>query len=348
MENNFVSFLIQCDKELNIINTHWYNPVYLISPFQKKLIDLFTPNEGEIIEESMHFTLNNKQLYNCNKSFTLRSPQVEIYLCMISIDDKILIHGIDKSIFDSNNNSTIIKEIIHRFMDVIKNFEINLFTENERTIQFQFEEIQKLNNNILNTQRQLKKANSDLNILNTKLHNRLVEDALTGLVSRYQYRDEIQLTINNSPNKYGIFTFIDIDNFKSINDTYGHRAGDEFLIEFANRLKNVSFDNPICIRIAGDEFGLYLHGYEFVHENHIVEIWEELQRKILSKPIDVGSEKLDVFFSAGMAIYNKDTNDIFQVIEYADFAMYQAKKSGKNNYRQFHKDEYKNKKNKSN
>ncbi|MDR7870685.1 MAG: GGDEF domain-containing protein [Tissierellaceae bacterium] len=346
MTNNFVSFLVQCDKELNIVNTHWYNPVHLISPFQKKLADLFDPDEIGIIEESAQYTLNNNEIYNCNSSFTLRSPQVEVSLCMMSMDDKVLILGIENGIFECDSTFLFFRDIVHEFMNVLKSFDTNLVTENERTIQFQFEQIQKLNNNLLNTQRQLKKANSELNRLNTKLHNRLVEDALTGLVSRYQYIDEIQLTINKSPNKLGIFTFIDIDSFKNINDTHGHRAGDEFLIEFANRLKLISFENPICIRISGDEFGLYLHGYDTVDKNHILAIWEEIQRKILSKPIEVGYEILNVFCSAGMAIYNKDTNDIFDLIEYADFAMYQAKESGKNNYRQFNAEEYKEKKHK--
>lgn len=348
MKSNYMSFLIECDEELNIVNTYWYFPVYLISSFQKNLRDLFLEDEIELIKKSVDNIINNiEEPYKHTNPFTLKSPQVKVSLYLISNNGNVVILGVEDRIYQGDSFHQSMEYLIYQFMNVIKDLDKNLITKNERTIQLQFNQIQGLNNNLLNTKRQLEKANSELSRLNSDLKNRLVEDTLTGLVSRYQYRDEIQLTINKAPNQLGIFTFLDIDDFKSINDTYGHRAGDEFLVEFANRLKSVSFENPVCIRISGDEFGLYLHGYQTVHKDHIHAIWQEIQMKILSKPIKVKSEFIDVYCSAGMAIYNMDTDDIFDLIEYADFAMYQAKKSGKNSYKQFIAEEYFKVKNKS-
>lgn len=91
----------------------------------------------------------------------------------------------------------------------------------------QFGKIQTLNNELINTRRLLEKANAQLNTLNETLNNRLVKDALTGLVSRYQYRAEMEFFIAKNPGKPGVFTFMDItlDNFKGVNDNYGHGAG---------------------------------------------------------------------------------------------------------------------------
>ncbi|MFA6783922.1 MAG: diguanylate cyclase, partial [Sphaerochaeta sp.] len=124
-----------------------------------------------------------------------------------------------------------------------------------------FEQIQLLNNELVNAQRKLQKANIQLKHLNEELNNRLVKDPLTSLVRCYQYRSEIDRTISLQPKMLGLFAFIDIDDFKHINDTLGHAAGDQYLMEFARRLQSLDFGMAtICMRIAGDEFGLYLHG----------------------------------------------------------------------------------------
>jgi PleD family two-component response regulator len=142
-----------------------------------------------------------------------------------------------------------------RFMEALKASDTDFMTGNEPVIREQFVKIQKLNSDLVNTQRQLKKANSALNRLNQDLNNRLVRDALTGLVSRYQYRQEIELAISRAPEKRGIFTFVDLDDFKRINDTYGHAAGDRYLKEFADRLGRLPFDSLICMRSPATSSG---------------------------------------------------------------------------------------------
>ena len=100
----------------------------------------------------------------------------------------------------------------------------------------------------------------------------------------------------------------------------------------------------ICMRIAGDEFGLYIHGYDNVAEDDILEIWTKIKEIVLTDPIALGSDVKSINCSAGMAVYGKDTTDIYDLIEYADFAMYEAKNSGKNSHSQFSLDRYKTKK----
>jgi diguanylate cyclase (GGDEF)-like protein len=201
--------------------------------------------------------------------------------------------------------------------------------------------MQKLNNQLINTRRLLQKANMKLHDKNKILEGRLVKDALTGLISRYQYWTEIEKLIEKDKNKKGVFVFIDLDGFKNINDTYGHSTGDIFLKKFAERLKNLGIDNSLKIRIAGDEFALYIHGYDKVDTKTIDNIWNKIKSTITKYPISINGVEIPVSISCGMAVYGVDTEDINKLIEYGDYAMYQAKNRGKGTYNIFNLEEYK-------
>ncbi|MPN63907.1 hypothetical protein SDC9_211674 [bioreactor metagenome] len=95
------------------------------------------------------------------------------------------------------------------------------------------------------------------------------------------------------------------------------------------------------MRISGDEFGLYLHGIENTDNIYMDKIWDMLKEYVLYGPIVNGSREIPLAVSAGMAAYGGDTKEIYDLIEYADFAMYEAKKSGKNRYAVFDPAEYK-------
>ena len=340
MKKDYVSFLIQCDKNLKIINTFWYQPVYLISPLQTSLDSLFDNKDKEAVKTLFTQVVSSPEVLLCSDVFTLTSPKIHVGLCMMKSGDRVFVQGLDATLLLDDTSMGLIKDISHKFLLVLKDSDNEVIMKNASMIRDQFEQIQKLNNNLLNMQRQLTKANSALKRLNEDLNNRLVKDSLTGLVSRYQYREEIDLTIGKGKDKYGIFTFIDIDDFKDVNDTYGHRIGDEYLKEFARRLTSLPFENIICMRISGDEFGLYIHGYDEVSDSDVDKIWNEIESRVIDRPITIEDIEKDIQCSAGMAIYGKDTKDIYDLIEYADFAMYEAKNSGKNSYRRFNMDRY--------
>ena len=344
MNTENTTFLIECDRQSNITNTFWYQPVYLLSPYQKQLGDIFTASHREKVDQTLRQAFSFNGVLACQESFQIASSGAEVSLCLSSKGDKVLVHGIEIPPLAKAMLAPPVKDVIGRFMKVIQDSSQELVSDNDKMVRNQFEQIQKLNNDFLNTQRQLKKANSMLNKLNRDLNNRLVKDALTGLVSRYQYREEIEMAISKFPEKLGIFAFIDVDDFKTINDTYGHRAGDEFLKEFARRLLSLPYEEMICMRIAGDEFGIYVHGFDSVAMEDIRKMWENIQKHVIREPVIVDSTSLNILCSAGMAVYGEDTEDIFDLIEYADFAMYQAKNSGKNSYSFFDMDEYKDKK----
>ncbi|HSR04206.1 MAG TPA: GGDEF domain-containing protein [Proteiniclasticum sp.] len=346
MENSKSSFLVVVDDKFNINMTFWYEPAYLISPYQKSLKDLIDERDWKKLEKRISQAFMNEEILSCEESFRLSTGESEVSLCMLKMHDQVLVHGVDGSLLCGGPSCEVIRHHIHKFMNVIKDSESAVFltSDNDRMVREQFEEIQRLNSNHLNMQRQIQKANITMNQLNVDLTNRLVKDSLTGLVSRYQYREEIELLISENPSHYGIFAFIDLDDFKSVNDTYGHRAGDVFLKEFADRLVKLPFEHMICMRIAGDEFGVYIHGYDAVTFEEIGMIWKQMKDTVLHKPIKISGTELPVSFSVGMSVYNKDTTEIYDLIEHADFAMYEAKNSGKNGFSFFNAEHYKDKK----
>ncbi len=341
MTHEITHFLIQTDHDLIISNVFFYSPVYLISPYQESLLDMFSDENQSSIIHFKNQAIENHQVLFSSEQMTLRHPKQDIHMCAIASSSTILFFGVDKfALFsEAENIEPNFKMIIKQYMQVIQQSQHMLTSDDQHVIRLQFEQIQKLNNQFINTQRQLKKANIQLEKMNQDLSNRLVKDELTGLVSRYQYRDEIRMLINKQPNDYGVFAFIDLDDFKNINDSHGHFVGDQYLITFANRLKSLAFEHKICLRIAGDEFGLYIHPYTDISSNSIKDIWLAI-KNTTKDPIEIDSFMLSIRCSVGMAIYNHDTTDIYDLIDYADFAMYQAKKAGKFSFKLFDKVAY--------
>ena len=332
MNELLVHFFARCDHDLNLQTIFWHEPIYLISPNQTNLKDLFFETDLRQLKALVLSAKGDHKILFSLEHLPLRNPNLDIAIYIMATEKSLFVFGIDTRFLLDEAKGSDLKAIISQFMHVIRSTSDEHISENQQVIRSQFEHIQKLNNDLVNTQRQLKKANAQLNRLNEDLNNRLVKDQLTGLVSRYQYRDEMDRMIRQAPNELGLFAFIDIDNFKSVNDTYGHGVGDIYLQTFASRLQSLPFENMICIRIAGDEFGLYIHPYRL--ETSMDDLWRHLL-EVLNEPLIIDAHSLPFRCCAGFAIYNLDSKNIYELIDYADFAMYQAKESGKFSYQAF-------------
>lgn len=158
-------------------------------------------------------------------------------------------------------------------------------------------------------------------------------DFLTGLPNRSKFMEDLEAAIAlQSP-----FTIMmmDIDNFKTINDTFGHTAGDDALKQLAARLKEINSQIFTSYRFAGDEFVVILKSMS----GKIVDKAAHQCRQMFDKPFLLDGEKHKVGGSIGIASYPQDATTIEQLIVCADAAMYEVKKSGKNNFAYYHKDE---------
>ncbi|MGM9926724.1 MAG: diguanylate cyclase domain-containing protein [Bacillus sp. (in: firmicutes)] len=157
-------------------------------------------------------------------------------------------------------------------------------------------------------------------ILHEELERMVVTDHLTKLFSR-SYLD-VQLTESMKENQQGTFILIDIDNFKYVNDTYGHQVGDEILVQVANVVKQSIRSSDIGARWGGEELSVYLPGVG-------LEIGKVIAERIRSK---VESEtNPGVTISCGISHWSTKVGDsVGALFKRADTALYQAKNTGKN------------------
>lgn len=151
-------------------------------------------------------------------------------------------------------------------------------------------------------------------------------DFLTGIPNRSKFMEDLEKVIEEKIPC--TIMMIDIDEFKKINDTYGHTAGDEALKEVAARLKALQSQILTPYRFAGDEFIIIIKS----KQHKIVEKTAYQCKELFSKPFILAGEPRKVCGSIGISSYPKDAEGLEQLIECADSAMYKVKKSGKNNF----------------
>ncbi|CAM8632993.1 COG5001 Predicted signal transduction protein containing a membrane domain, an EAL and a GGDEF domain [Comamonadaceae bacterium] len=159
-------------------------------------------------------------------------------------------------------------------------------------------------------------------------------DALTGLPNRSLGRHQMEVAIEQARLHQGqvALMFVDLDNFKSINDTVGHSAGDQFLQQIAERLRAAVRASDIVMRQSGDEF---LVGLLDVPDSATVRRAADEVLAHLGGVYQVLGTELSSSCSIGVALYPSDGGDFDTLLRHADLAMYKAKQAGRNSYRFF-------------
>ncbi|WP_426416380.1 EAL domain-containing protein [Aestuariirhabdus sp. LZHN29] len=159
-------------------------------------------------------------------------------------------------------------------------------------------------------------------------------DPLTGLENRQLFQEKLQQALLNcqrSATQIALL-FLDIDNFKRINDSLGHRAGDQLLTQVATRIKACVRTSDGVARIGGDEFTILLHNVEKPMDAGTV---AQNVLTILSKPFYIDDHQIMVSASLGITLAPDDGTDVNSIMRHADLAMYKAKSQGKNNLQFF-------------
>ena len=157
-------------------------------------------------------------------------------------------------------------------------------------------------------------------------------DSLTGLLNRRGLEEEMAL-LSAASKPWAIF-FIDIDRFKAVNDTLGHKAGDLLLKGIAERLKQCTSEG-VAARLGGDEF-LLLLPVDNESEQILAATCKIMES--LTRPFTISSQQLQMTCSIGIAQHPSEINDGHTLIERADIAMYRAKQLGRNNYQFYNAD----------
>jgi len=153
-------------------------------------------------------------------------------------------------------------------------------------------------------------------------------DALTGLGNRHKFNKVINEMVKHEDKKFAL-CFLDLDDFKHINDNMGHDAGDELLIELGKRLVEGVEEHGQVFRLGGDEYALIITNADTKLE---VETVVKRVKRNVARPIDLRGNIVNLEYSLGVALFPEDTKDSVQLVNFADSAMYHIKESGKSDY----------------
>ena len=197
------------------------------------------------------------------------------------------------------------------------------------------DEIGLLGRHLGRVQEQLRELFGQLGTKNAQLQQLALYDHLTGLPNRSLFIDLVQreiLSARRHAQKFGIF-FIDLDRFKSVNDSMGHAAGDALLIEAARRLRDTMRDVDVVCRQSGDEFLVLAR--DISHWESLGEMADRVL-KAVELPYALAGGAARVSASIGIALFPDDADDFEALVKCADVAMYQAKSLGRARYSFFH------------
>jgi diguanylate cyclase (GGDEF)-like protein/PAS domain S-box-containing protein len=157
-------------------------------------------------------------------------------------------------------------------------------------------------------------------------------DVLTGLPNRSHLRNLLSEAIRICPEgKQVALAFLDVDNFKDVNDTLGHSAGDELLVQLAERLRSQIEPGDMLGRLGGDEFVVILPNRNVTEAALVASRITDA----LMMPLRIGTRQVPMSASMGLSIYPDNATNIDALIQQADAAMYQAKRAGRSTYRFF-------------
>jgi len=167
-----------------------------------------------------------------------------------------------------------------------------------------------------------------------KIRHQASYDHLTGLANRLTFNQKLSKKISklSEQNSFAIVLFIDLDHFKTVNDSLGHHIGDEILKIFASKTLSVLRGGDTISRLGGDEFVILLEGSqrnESIARETSTKIANKLH-EIMKNPIKIEKNSLHLTLSIGINIFNHQQKNIHDILKHADIAMYKAKDAGRN------------------
>ncbi|WP_073235040.1 EAL domain-containing protein [Desulforamulus putei] len=169
-----------------------------------------------------------------------------------------------------------------------------------------------------------------------KLQYLATHDAITNIPNRYSLEEALRLAVKKA--KTGLesaLLLIDIDNFKLVNDTLGHTAGDELLVQFTEILQKNIREGDFAARFGGDEFAIIIEGIE---KNEVLDMADRIRNAVYENEVIVGSTRLNLSISIGIVLID-GTLDYQKILSKADIALYKAKEEGRNRVAYIHHSE---------
>ncbi|MFT6835391.1 MAG: diguanylate cyclase (GGDEF)-like protein [Francisellaceae bacterium] len=310
--NSTFCFIATFDKSYTHAETiALYDSEKLIKNFNYKLAD--TPCDSVIKQRDQFITHNAQSEYP--KDDLLVKMNIEAYIGSRLLDQDGKLLGIIVALYDKPIKKEDAQDV-HTIFKLLKGRICAELSKCEKDVLLTANSIK------------LKKINEKLNISTERLTQQVSTDYLTGLSNRYAF--EIIINKKLSENQEFTVFLIDIDNFKYINDSYGHDIGNKTLKEVSNRFKNYTKNGNTIARISGDEFGFISNNIKSkIRVNNIA---IELQN-LFKQPIIINRYTIRVSISIGIARAPTDGSIYSDILKYSDIALYNTKRNRKNKFK---------------
>jgi len=174
---------------------------------------------------------------------------------------------------------------------------------------------------------------SELKDAHARMEHLTLYDELTGLPNRRFFLRKLERLLSTKVMEApAVVMLLDLDNFKTVNDTQGHPTGDALLVNVAHRLEKIMPSQGLAARLGGDEFAILISKVKDIKQ---VNKTAQTVLDTIAKPFIINGNEIKVSTSIGLAWLPKDGNMPDVILKHADLAMYQAKEMGRNQYRQF-------------
>lgn len=252
---------------------------------------------------------------------------MELYhISLKDIPENSVVINRELNFFEQNSKillPTVLLFLLQTLIIVILLTNIHTRKKAQTELQFSKEEIEQANEELIATSEEIQQQNA-------KIHELIYLDNLTGLKNRYAITKYIDEELNKlKANERFAVIFLDVDNFKNINDTFGHDLGDQVIIRSGKRLKSFENKNTQIARFGGDEFIITMK--KKVDPKDIVDLVNRIQ-KVFKNIVRVDEHEFYLSVSIGIAVAPLNGITQKELIQRSDMALYEAKQKGKNTY----------------
>ncbi|MCD4714012.1 MAG: EAL domain-containing protein [Clostridiales bacterium] len=230
--------------------------------------------------------------------------------------------GINKKMMKLSYNDDEIGVIASSLVDM--QLEIELYMER---LQATNREVFEKNQMLTSSEEELRAQLEEIEQQRNHIDHLAFHDPLTELPNRRKFAEKLESALVSS--QKGAVIMLDLDNFKSINDTLGHVFGDKLLKAVSARMEMIVNDKTFISRFGGDEFLILMINDDL--EKTIVPFIHMLQH-LFDDPFDIDLHSIEIHFSIGISMFPKDSEKIDELIMYSDLALYAIKNNGKNSY----------------
>lgn len=321
--NDFIDSIFIHDKGRILITT---------DPFRRKVIpaDLISNNglsaydkleQKEALEESIRF-YEGKETKTLKLTFVLDKEEIALYFS--ERESKYFLYFGLVPVFMFIFLWFLLRVFIAKPLERLRQF---AYYQSKVPKAFKVKELETIRYSMVQTFQRLENEKKEL-------YDMARTDMLSGLANRNALEEYAHRLIANASRekKEFAFLFLDLDNFKDINDSLGHNVGDELLKKISSMISEALRSNDFVARVGGDEFVVIVESYSSIMEltaiveriqQHLAQTWV-----IQTHPISVGS-------SVGIAFYPKDGKDLISLMKNSDIAMYEAKNRGRARYHFF-------------